>query len=379
MAQPATNPKIEELRFRLKADPKSRLFFPLAEELRKAGQFTEAEQVLRNGLGAHSSYLSAWVSLGRVLRDQKKDGEAVDALNRALQLDPGNVVAARILADVYLAMGEKVEAIKKYKLVHALLPADEELEKMIEELDRELNPPASDSVWDDTMVPRSVSRGLTAPSMTEPAGSPVPSARAAGETPLPILPTIETPFEDAFAPVSDERRVEEATGDVEPMHLAHEESPFEDPIPGYSVATLTVEAPLGMHIAAAPLEAEVPAPVIDDESLPPLDAPVASAETAADESDVFAPAEAAGPIDDLANTITMADLDARQGLVDDARQIYETILARDPDNHAVRIKLDDLTAPRRTSRVGADDGRERKILKLQKWLERVRRGGRARV
>src|SRR5215210_1985970 len=114
MAQPATNPKIEELRSRLKSDPKSRLFYPLAEELRKAGQVTEAEQVLRSGLG-------------RALRDQKKNAEAVDALNKALQLDPGNVVAARLLADVYLALGEKVEAIKKYKLVLALLPSDEEL------------------------------------------------------------------------------------------------------------------------------------------------------------------------------------------------------------------------------------------------------------
>src|SRR5687767_7230535 len=117
MAQPATNAKIEELRFRIKTDPKSRLFYPLAEELRKAGQVTEAEQVLRTGLTIHATYLSAWVSLGRVLGDQRKDGEAVEALPRGLQLDPGNVVAARLLADAYLSLGEKVEAIKKYRLV----------------------------------------------------------------------------------------------------------------------------------------------------------------------------------------------------------------------------------------------------------------------
>src|ERR1019366_2053996 len=124
MAQPTSNPKIEELRFRLKADPKSRLFYPLAEELRKIQQFTEAEQVLRGGLGTHATYLSAWVSLGRVLREQGKNAEAIEPLSTALQLDPGNVVAARFLGDVYLALGEKVEAIKKYKLVHALLPSD---------------------------------------------------------------------------------------------------------------------------------------------------------------------------------------------------------------------------------------------------------------
>src|SRR5436853_5480785 len=141
MAQPATTPKIEELRFRVKTDPKSRLFYPLAEELRKIGQFAEAEQVLRTGLAHHPTYLSAWVSLGRVQRDLKNDGAAVETLNKALQLDPGNVVAARLLADAYLALGEKLEALKKYKLVHALMPSAEELQARIDQLDRELGPP----------------------------------------------------------------------------------------------------------------------------------------------------------------------------------------------------------------------------------------------
>src|SRR3954470_12009846 len=137
MASPGITAKIEELQFRIKTDPKSRLFFPLAEELRKNGKLAEAEQVLRTGLSVHSTYLSAWVSLGRVLCEQHKNAEAVEALTKALQVDPGNVVAARLLADAYLDLGEKVEAIKKYKLVNALMPS-EELEAKIASLDREI-------------------------------------------------------------------------------------------------------------------------------------------------------------------------------------------------------------------------------------------------
>src|SRR5436853_7519829 len=111
MAQPATTPKIEELRFRVKTDPKSRLFYPLAEELRKNGQFTEAEQVLRTGLAHHPTYLSAWVSLGRAQRDLKNNSAAVETLNKATQPDPGNVVAARLLAEAYPAPREKTEAL----------------------------------------------------------------------------------------------------------------------------------------------------------------------------------------------------------------------------------------------------------------------------
>jgi hypothetical protein len=38
----------------------------------------------------------------------------------------------------------------------------------------------------------------------------------------------------------------------------------------------------------------------------------------------------------------MADLYAQQGLIDEARDIYEDILLRDPSNHSVRAKLDAL-------------------------------------
>ena len=158
MAPPASSPKIEELRFRLKTDPKSRLFYPLAEELRKIGLCDDAEQVLRTGLTYHPSYLSAWVSLGRVSREQGKSDDAIEALSKALQLDPGNVVAARLLADSYLAAGEKVEAIKKYKLVHALMPSDSDVEATIAQLERELTPIAPAEPEPDFVTP-SVSEG----------------------------------------------------------------------------------------------------------------------------------------------------------------------------------------------------------------------------
>src|SRR5688572_16635291 len=275
MAQPATNAKIEELRFRLKTDPKSRLFYPLAEELRKAGQVDEAEQVLRSGLVIHSSYLSAWVSLGRVLRDQKKDAEAVDVLTKALQLDPGNVVAARILADAYLALGDKIEAIKKYKLVHALLPSDEELRVTIEQLERDLHEPAAEesspfgeSAPDE--IP-AAAEGLTAEDMTAPPADIAETVESYIPTMEPAVPEAteplasspfeeESPFDRTMPPFADaarsfdeNARVEEETWDVEPMSVAHDESPFEEPVSTFTSDAFDVETPAGMHIEM-PLE-----------------------------------------------------------------------------------------------------------------------------
>jgi tetratricopeptide (TPR) repeat protein len=333
MAQPASNPKIEELRFRLKTDPKSRLFFPLAEELRKVDQLDEAEQVLRLGLTQHPAYLSAWVSLGRVLHEAKRDHDAVEALAKALQIDPGNVVAARLLADAHLDLGDKLEAIKKYKLVRALLPADdEELEVVIERLDRELN------------------------------AAPAPFMTLADST-HPPAPVDETPFathdsqafDAAASAIAEEQSVGETTADIEPMKAAHAESPFEEPVTDYTAAAVEIEQPKGVHIETAPAAAEVPTPWTEEEAA----------------SDVFAPAETppAPQAGDVAITVTMADLYVRQGFSDKAREIYENILKRDPQNREVRQKLAELP--------GQDDAgsqtRNAKAVKLEKWLAKVKK------
>lgn len=352
MAQPQSNPKIEELRFRLKTDAKSRLFYPLAEELRKVSRFEESEQILRTGLEHHPTYLSAWVSLGRVLRDQHKNDGAAEALNKALQLDPGNVVAARLLADAYLALGDKVEAIKKYKLVHALLPSDQDLPALIERLDREINPiaPAAEETPfaeeaappppadepETPFAPPPTPLEDTRPQTTRPEPS---FAVAAARLEVEHQATVETPF------AGDE------TGDDEPMAAAHTESPFEQTA-GYTAASMTVEKPVGFHVEEAPLAAEVPAPFAEPEPEP---------EPAAD---VFAPADPVRASDDLTNTITMADLYARQGLTEDARQIYESILQRDPNNDGVRAKLGALPPPLPPHAA--------KVVKLQNWLAKVR-------
>jgi len=333
MAQPASNPKIEELRFRLKGDPKSRLFFPLAEELRKLDQLGEAEQVLRTGLGNHPTYLSAWVSLGRVLHEEDKHSEAVEALNKALQLDQGNVVAARLLADSYAALGDKLEAIKKYKLVRALLPADEQLDAIIEKLEEDLNPVTLFSPPGEDTLRRAPSGGTPEPLDESP------------------FVTEESTIEaEAAATVTREQRIEQATGDAEPMRAAHEESPFEEPAPASTAEAIAVEPPKGIHVEPPPAAAEVPTPWSEEEPA----------------SDVFAPAEGAQKAaeEDVTATETMADLYVQQGFPDKARAIYENLLARNPGNREVRQKLDALAPAGQ---------RNPKIVRLEQWLAKVKK------
>lgn len=371
MAQQGTNPKIEELRFRLKTDPKSRLFYQLAEELRKVKAFDDAEHVLRSGLTHNPTYLAAWVSLGRTLREEGKHQDSIDAFAKALGLDPGNAVAARLMADAYLSLGDKVEAIKKYKLVRALMPADEELDALIDKLEDEINPvtlhqPIAPPAVEGPLGQAEPIAEVTLPRRPAPAAA-APPAPAAVEAPAFGGDEDAKPFQDAAAELQRDAEVALATADVEPMREAHDESPFEDPAPSSTSAAVDLEQPLGMHIEPAPLAADVPAPW--------------PAEDAA--ADVFEPSAAAptaSPAEDVANTVTMADLYVQQGFIDRAQSIYESILDRDPNNDEVRAKLDALdqravaAAPAAVA-AEAPAAPNPKVQRLEQWLSKVKRGG----
>ncbi|HXI12582.1 MAG TPA: tetratricopeptide repeat protein [Thermoanaerobaculia bacterium] len=344
-----TNLKIDELRARLKSDPRSRLFYPLAEELRKSGQFDEAEQVLSHGLQSHASYLSAWMSMGRVRRELRKLGDAVEAFKTALGIDPSNVVAARQLAECYLEQGEKIEAIKKFKLVHALLPSDDEIAEQIEVLDRELNPGnyaevASAATADGAEPARSGDTiAAEAPSISSVAGAVVDHARDFASVAASLV-------KSAVSTVSD--MAEAADGKDKPAELDDLASPlqFED-IPEKTEPDVT----------AAAAVRELPSEQATEKATPSFEVP--------GWVDELAPAPALAPNQDhsITETETMAELYASQGHSAAAADIYRRILERDPGNSGVRGRLEELTVSPKNV-VPRNDG---KIETLQNWSRKM--------
>lgn len=336
---PTTTPKIEDLRARVKLDPKSRHFYPLAEELKKFGRLDEAEQVLRKGLESQASYLSAWVSLGKVLRELGKMADAVQSFKRALALDPSNVVAARQLGECYLEQGEKIEAIKKFKLVRALHPEDEEVEAHIDRLEREINPHKFGAV-------------TPAPVVTQ---AP-PSAAALPET---------EPVTMSSGVAEEERATESPSEAMSPVlpDLA------EDVSTPFAAAPPLVPSMVGTTLVEGVDVDRTPGMSVFEPEIPEEESPEAQSERF-EESDFGAPALAeetsqpASPIE----TETMAELYAGQGHSGRAIEIYERILQRDPGNEEVRARLLQL---RSSSGESAGEGNRAKIARLQKWMERV--------
>ena len=95
------NPRIEELRRRVLADPASIAFAALAEEYRRVGNFKEAIETCVAGLKRHPSYLSAHVTLGRSLIEVGRFDEAAQELQLVLKAAPENLAAIRGMAEIH--------------------------------------------------------------------------------------------------------------------------------------------------------------------------------------------------------------------------------------------------------------------------------------
>jgi len=92
--------RLEDLRRRVEKDPASIAFAPLAEELRKAGEHDEAARVCRAGLEYHPTYLSAHVTLGRVLIELQQYPDAQKAFEYVLLAAPDNLLALKGMNDL---------------------------------------------------------------------------------------------------------------------------------------------------------------------------------------------------------------------------------------------------------------------------------------
>ncbi len=140
--QPVT--RLEELKRLLQRDPTSRQFLALAEEYRRHGKYRDAVITLERGLAMHQTSVAGHVALGKTYQQLDRLEDAIRSFTNALRIDRENLVAIRQLAEVYLARGDKVEAIKKLKLYRGLKAGDREVNEIIARLEGEMSAAVGD-------------------------------------------------------------------------------------------------------------------------------------------------------------------------------------------------------------------------------------------
>ncbi len=92
--------EIEKLEARYRENPKGRNFAPLADAYRKAALIDNAIELCQSGLQLHPDYVSGHIVHGRCLVDKKDDSGAEGVFRRVLDLDPENILALKVLAEI---------------------------------------------------------------------------------------------------------------------------------------------------------------------------------------------------------------------------------------------------------------------------------------
>ncbi|MBU6153493.1 MAG: tetratricopeptide repeat protein [Bdellovibrionales bacterium] len=129
------NPQIYHYLKKYQSDPKSRVFAPLAEAYRKAGLFDEAIEICRDGIRHHPNFIGGRVALGRALFDKGDYETTVKELSPVVIEAPDNLVAQKLLAESCLILGRLAESLAAYKVLLFFMPKDEEIARLVQELE----------------------------------------------------------------------------------------------------------------------------------------------------------------------------------------------------------------------------------------------------
>lgn len=297
-------------------NPDSLVFARLADAHRKAGDPDRALQLLDDGIRRHRDYPSAHIIRARTFIDLERAEDADAAFRHVLELDAQNLVAMRGLADLTEARGDHAAAADWYERIAALDPLNEEASEALSRL-RGADDPAGGVTGSGDM-------GAGGMESLE------PTSEVWWTSSSPVSPAPPEPPTD---PGRSERLPDDVAeelglmGDeLESSLPAEEEGPHE---PG-----------LAEYVPTSDEEAEsVPAATAADpetDGHPGSDGdPQPSPESAVDGESGGAwwfedPGESDPADDGDLLTRTMADLYARQGLVDEAAAIYRELLVDRP-------------------------------------------------
>ncbi len=342
--------EIEKLEKRWAENPKGRNFAPLADAYRKAGELDRAIELCTAGLELHPDYVSAHIVLGRCLMDQKNDPGASDVFRKVLALDPENVLALKILADIAERGHRYAEAVD---WLTRLLNADPMNGDAAEALTRARSraaqsagqsspPPVAAPVR--AAVPEQVVRLVPEPPPPPPRRDFVveheSEARVADVVPAKAAPPsgeIET-----YDGTLDFNSVAHDAAKAEGLEVQEEVELKPQDLVVEGLAHTQYESALAPPPGVPDPDDEQPTidlPLImpDDEPAPPVAGAAPAAVTLSDD-DGAADTAALSRAEPVV-TETMAELYLRQGHRDEALRVYQALLAQRPGDQRLRARV----------------------------------------
>lgn len=126
--------RLRELQEKFEENPR-RYFAPLANEYRKGGQPKRAIEICRAQLAQMPGHMSGQIVFGQALYEAGEFDEARQVFERALTLDPENLIALRTLGDMSLQSGDTAQARKWYTRLLDADPKDTAVVTLVAEID----------------------------------------------------------------------------------------------------------------------------------------------------------------------------------------------------------------------------------------------------
>lgn len=232
----STAARIDELRKKFEENPR-RYFAPLANELRKAGDLTQAIALCREHLPKQPGHMSGYIVFGQALYDCGDLDEARLVFEQALALDPENLIALHHLGHIAKRQGFTAAARRWYERALETDPRNDDIAHQLATL---ITPALPQAAVPSPAVapPETAGNGATA----------APAADEAG----PELTFLDT---EATTPWHDVETVPAAAA-VPAIDVARAEPP-----PEPSFAT---EAPIDLDLTDLSVDVPEGTPLADD-------------------------------------------------------------------------------------------------------------------
>lgn len=126
--------EITRLSKRFYQNPRSKIFVHLADAYRKNNMIDEALEVLKNGLRYHPNYPLAHLIRGKCFFNKTMFAKAKESFEKALELDPQNLVALRMLAQTCELLQDEEGQIIAYRTILGIDPSDDVAKRRFEQL-----------------------------------------------------------------------------------------------------------------------------------------------------------------------------------------------------------------------------------------------------
>jgi len=359
--------EIAKLTGRISKDSKSKLFVPLAEEYKKAGDIEMAIHVLLEGLKNNPDYVTARSSLGKLLLAKGDLAGAQNEFEEVVKIIPDNVMAQKKLGDLFILQNRPLEALPHYKIALSLNPGDGELASLIADVEagrdvRTKNQALKVKTTAEQAIKQETSASVAAP---EPSPGPVSPQPSSVELKTPVgTPQVS----QAVSPASSVTEPEEPEEVLVVEPLEPEASVREPPAAGIvlheehelgAVPSVIAEESFDYDLSAdVQLQDEL---VVSQDIRPETELfPVEDKGTIlkgvsekSDADEIFETGfgeeviekipetsfeDSSGKSDDF-TTDTLAELYISQGFFEKAIEIYERMLADKPNSRGLQDKL----------------------------------------